>query len=343
MNAKETARQIKKELNAAFNNGKPQDQKIKFSVVSKYVQGIGYDSIKISWVGGVFVEEVKAIAEKYNTYVDYSDTMSDYFRAEGVHVEYDRDLDQSDIDFLTQHVLTDFPVNYEVTFKKCYDSEGFGFTVKMDGDWVSRSDKRYQQLVQYNETGAISEEIPSYIWEKAWLASGEKGVQHLALVEEKKEAEKIARQEKRDLHTVKESIKVRVVFPLHPKFGQVIDVTRHTYTDPDDQWVSVSIDEGDGQLLPPDDYEEVIESVSNVVSFAQYKERQNKSEPTIENDYLQLADFLLEMPIDRRTRILKELTESTSPRVYVQSLLESMRAITALGFWRKDAIPLRPC
>ena len=70
---------------------------------------------------------------------------------------------------------------------------------------------------------------------------------------------------------------------------------------------------------------------SNVVSLAQYK--RTKIQPkTIENDYLELADFLGEMPTDRRTRILKEMTESTSPQIYVQSLLQSMRAIAASGF-----------
>jgi hypothetical protein len=168
MNAKETARQIKKELNAAFNNGKSKEEKIKFSVTSEYVRGIGYDRISISWVGGVFINQVQEITQKYDTYINHSDTMTDYFRAEGIRIEYRRDLDQSDVDFLTEYVLADFPVNYEVTFKKCYDSEGFKFTIKMDGDYLYRSNNRYQQLTQYNETGAITEEIDPWRWEKAW-------------------------------------------------------------------------------------------------------------------------------------------------------------------------------
>lgn len=263
--AKEIARQIKKELNAAFK-GKPQAQKVKFSVKSKHIRGIGHDEIEISWVGGVFINEVKAIAGKFNTYKNYSFPAIDYFHAEGVRIEYRRDLNQADIDFLEGFVVPDFPVNYEVTFEKYYDSEGFDVTIMRDGDYLYRSNERYEQLTQYSESGAIAEEIPDYVWESAWAKKNE-AVQ-VEIVE-----------------TTPETIK---------------EVKAPAATEP-----------------------------TKVISLADFKESKVQS---IENDHLELADFLQEMPTNRRMHILKEMAESENPRVYVQSLLASMRAIAAAGF-----------
>ena len=250
--------EIKKALNAHF---KAQGKKIKFSVTTR---NVCCETITISWVGGASIEEVKAIAKPWDTFVNNSDSSSDYFSYSGTEISYRRDLSQADVEFLTEYVLPDFPVDYEVTFEKCYDSEGFKATIKLDGEYVSRHNSRYEQLDQYNETGAIAEEIPSYIWEKAWAAK--------AQIEVK---------------SVEEITETKIVN----------------------------------------------EEFSNVVSFTQFKEsKQQKEENQIENDYLELADFLLEMPSNRRTRILKEITESASPTIYVQSLLQSMRTIAASGF-----------
>ncbi len=274
MNVKDLARQIKKELNAAFNNGKPKEQKVKFSVTSEHVRGIGYDEIKISWVGGAFASEVKELVGKYDTYVNYSDYQSDYFRATGTRLVYNRELSQTDVDFLTEYVLPQFPANYEVIFKKKFsDSEGFTPFITMDGCWVYRSDECYQMLIQYSETGAIAKEIPSYVWEDAWAAKKEKEAQQV------------------------ESVRV---------IAEVVET----------------------EIVETEIVEEPTQ-VNNVVSMSQFKESKQQN---VENDYSELADFLAEMPSDRRAQILKRIAESESPTIYIQSLLERLRSIKASGF-----------
>jgi hypothetical protein len=161
-----TSAEIKKALNAAFNNGKPKEEKIKFSVRTRRVSCA--DEITVSWVGGVFENEVWEVVKGFHTLVDKSDSMTDYFHLSGVEVVLNRDLSTEDLEFLQNYFIPAIPSNYAVTFEKCYDSDGFYAQIKRDGDFITRSDSTYEMLEQYTKTGAIAEKIDSWRWEKAW-------------------------------------------------------------------------------------------------------------------------------------------------------------------------------
>lgn len=156
--AKVIARQIKKELNAAFNNGKPKEQKIKFSVTSQY-GGYGHQEINIKWVGGPCVNDVEAIGSKYDTFIDHSDTMVDYFRAEGIEVVYSRSFTEAEAQYLVQYCSAVGNSNgYIFSVSKCWDSEGYCVEIKHEYMGCVTGD--HDVINQFETFGGIFEELP---------------------------------------------------------------------------------------------------------------------------------------------------------------------------------------
>jgi hypothetical protein len=150
-----TSQEIKKALNAAFNNGRPANQKTKFGVTTDR----GYvTTITITWTGGPFIDDVRAIAAGWDTFQDHSNPYEDYHYATGTKIRYDRSLSQEEIKFVVPAIELECgvrPINhYGETLIPVFNEDYFNYK-KESGDITYRlkPEKQNEMLKAYLKNG----------------------------------------------------------------------------------------------------------------------------------------------------------------------------------------------
>lgn len=146
-----TSREIKKALNKAFKG-------VKFSVTTSDVL---CKTITICWVGLPCINEVKEIADQWNTFQNHSDISTDYFHYTGTKIEYERELSEDEIDTLKTELPKYYKANIGGRDLKWCNREKLFAHVDDNGEYDWRSNVRFRSLsineaiIQFINTGCF--------------------------------------------------------------------------------------------------------------------------------------------------------------------------------------------